>query len=158
MPMNLIIENTMHEPEFVDGKPECPQCKRKVLIRRISVTWYVSREHCPECQYDGGYRSLITGEPCVFGNAGFTLIELLVCILIIGLISIIALPTIVTALQERQVIAADQLVQAVISGARKDVGALQPSKDYGCLSINGKTGHIGWVVNGSFLSLTQGEK
>ncbi len=49
---------------------------------------------------------------------GFTLIELLVVITIILIVSAVALPTVLPALQHRQVSEAARILQAVLAGAR----------------------------------------
>lgn len=49
---------------------------------------------------------------------GFTLIELLVCLVIIVIVSAVALPTILPALNRRQTSEATRLIQAAIVGAR----------------------------------------
>ena len=51
-------------------------------------------------------------------RSGFTLVELLVVITIIGLVSVLTLPGIVTAIGERKLDASAQLLQGAIVGAR----------------------------------------
>ena len=51
-------------------------------------------------------------------SRGFTLVELLVVIAIIGLVAVITLPTVLPALQHRQVSEAARILQASIEGAR----------------------------------------
>src|SRR5271157_6077534 len=52
------------------------------------------------------------------GRRGFTLIELLVVTLIILLVSVVVLPTVVTALGERSVVNGATLLQGALVGAR----------------------------------------
>lgn len=51
-------------------------------------------------------------------RSGFTLIELLIVIAIIGLVSVLALPTILTALNERAVVSGAATLQAALVSAR----------------------------------------
>ena len=65
-----------------------------------------------------------SGSAPIFGlghpgeRAGFTLIELLVVITIILIVSAVALPTVLPAMQHRQVSEAARILQAVLVGAR----------------------------------------
>jgi prepilin-type N-terminal cleavage/methylation domain-containing protein len=52
------------------------------------------------------------------GNGGFTLIELMVVVVIVLLISAVVLPTVVSALNNRQVSEAARILQAALAGAR----------------------------------------
>lgn len=78
---------------------------------------------------------------------GFTLIELLVVILIIGLISVVALPTILPALNHRQVSEAGRLLQGALVGARdKAIHTGQPS---GIRLLPDPAFPINWLVGSS---------
>ncbi len=51
-------------------------------------------------------------------SRGFTLVELLVVIVIILLVSVVALPTVLPAIQHRQVSEAARILQGALVGAR----------------------------------------
>jgi prepilin-type N-terminal cleavage/methylation domain-containing protein len=70
---------------------------------------------CPQCQHFRRVRAAIAK-----ARRGFTLVELLVVILIIALVSVVALPTIVTSYRHRQTSEAARLVQAAFAGARDE--------------------------------------
>src|SRR5690348_14747417 len=62
------------------------------------------------------------------GARGFTLVELLVVILIILLVSAVALPTVLPAINHRQVSEAARILQGALAGARdKAIHDNQPS-------------------------------
>jgi len=78
------------------------------------------------------------------GPRGFTLIELLVVIAIIGLISAVALPVVLPALNERRVSEAARQVQAILGGARD--AAIRANANRGIRLLPDP------VFNGSFAS------
>ena len=76
------------------------------------------RHHQPQhLGYQHGSPLMMDARPRT-GPRGFTLIELLVVITIIALISAIALPTILPALNERRVSEAARILQATLAGTR----------------------------------------
>ncbi len=86
-------------------------------------------------------------------RAGFTLIELLVVILIILLVSAVALPTVLPALNHRQVSEAGRILQSALVGARdKAIHEGQPS---GIRLLPDPTYPIGWLS--STQALTPGQ-
>lgn len=57
-------------------------------------------------------------QPAISSRKAFTLIELLVVILIVGMVSAVVLPTVVSSLSHRQISESARLVQATVEGQR----------------------------------------
>jgi prepilin-type N-terminal cleavage/methylation domain-containing protein len=79
------------------------------------------------------------------GGRGFTLIELLVVILIILIISAVALPTVLPAINHRQVSEAARLLQGGLAGARDN--AIRENQPNGIRLLPDPTYPITWVTN-----------
>src|SRR5262249_42732440 len=80
-------------------------------------------------------------------RSGFTLIELLVVLLIILLVSAVALPTVLPAINHRQVSEAARILQAALVGARdKAIHDGQPS---GIRLLPDPAFPLGWTTTGT---------
>jgi prepilin-type N-terminal cleavage/methylation domain-containing protein len=118
------------DPEVKDDPVKCPWCfgtgtvqkyHKCVMCAGFGTVHPSLAKQFENDNVDGqidNSASVTIGPFPEFMNEGFTLIELLVVILIIGIISVLAIPTIVPAISHRQVSDAARILQGALVGAR----------------------------------------